>query len=422
MSSLALGFAFFLGALTATADEAPWARFRGPNGDGVAKNQDLPVKFDEKSGIAWKVPIMGLGNSSPVVWNENLFLQSASDKGDQRFLLCLDSRTGKQNWSRSLPGKKSPTHFKNTLASSTPATDGESVFVSFWDGKEIILAAYSVKGEPIWHKNLGGFTSEHGAGASPILYKDLVILCNDIDKFEKGTEIPVLFPSKVLAFGKKTGNLVWEVQRESHRACYSAPFILDQPGQAPQLIITSTTAVNSYNPDNGSENWKWKWTFTAKSPLRTVCSSFAADGLLFSFAGDGGGDRQMYAVSLDGDRKNVWQNKTDFPYVPCCLTSGQHIYFVNDRGFAGCFEIKTGKQVWLERLPEASFSGSPVLVDGKVYVGSEQGDVWVFAAEPTFKLLARNTLGETIRSTPAIADGRMYMRGQHHLYCVSKKQ
>ena len=131
----------------------------------------------------------------------------------------------------------------------------------------------------------------------------------------------------------------------------------------------------------------------------------------------------MYAISLSakGVGEKVWQNKKDFPHVPCCLTSGAHIYFVNDRGFAGCFEAKTGKRIWLERLPDATFISSPVLIDGKVYAASEQGDVFVFAASPTFKLLARNNLEETIRATPAVADGGLFIRGQRHLFCIGKR-
>ena len=409
--------------LSASADETGWTRFRGPNGDGVAKNQNIPVKFDETSGIAWKVPIAGLGNSSPVIWNDLLFLQTSSAKGDQRMLLCLDARTGKQNWSRTIPGKKASIHAKNSLASATPVTDGEAVYAAFWDGKEVTLAAYSIKGDPLWSKNLGHFISQHGAAASPILYKDKLIFFNDMDLLDSKKN-PVNRPSTLMALNKKTGAVIWELPREAYRACYSTPFILEMPGKAPQLINTSTTAVTSHNPDNGKENWRWNWTFSSKMPLRTIASSFVAEGMLFSFAGDGGGDRQMWAVSLNGDStpNDVWQNRKDFPYVPCCLTSGPNLYFVNDRGFAGCFTAKTGKKVWLERLPEAAFSASPILVDGKIYAPSEQGDVFVFAAEPTFKLLAQNNLGEGIKATPAVADGRMYIRGQDHLFCISAKK
>lgn len=408
------------------AHETGWARFRGPNGDGVALNQDMPVKFGDDDGILWKTRLVGLGHSSPVVWNDLLFVQSSTASGDKRLLICLNSRTGQENWSRSLPGKKAPPgriHAKSSLASQTPVTDGQAVYASFWDGQDVILAAYSVKGEPLWSKNLGHWVSEHGAGASPILYKDKVIFFNDMDRLDQDKK-PVTRPSTLLALDKKTGAVAWELPREAHRACYCTPFILERRGKAPELVVTSTTAMSGINPDNGAEIWTWKWTFTAKAPLRTIAASFVADGLLFAFSGDGGGDRQMYAVSLSetGELKNVWQNKKDFPYVPCCLTSGPNIYFVNDKGFAGCFEAKTGKKIWLERLQEATFSASPVLIDGKIYAPSEQGEVFVFEAGSSFKLLAQNSLGEVIRSTPAVADSRMYIRGQNHLFCIGKKK
>ena len=119
--------------------------------------------------------------------------------------------------------------------------------------------------------------------------------------------------------------------------------------------------------------------------------------------------------------KIAWQSKKDFPYVPCCLSHGPHLYFVNDHGQAGCFEVRTGKKVWFERLPDATFSASPVLIDGKIYAASEQGDVFVLAADPTYALLARNALGELIRATPAVSDGRLFVARQKHLFCISKK-
>jgi outer membrane protein assembly factor BamB len=415
-----------LGLLTclrsAHADEIGWPRFRGPNGDGVAKNQDIPIKFTDDN-ILWKTPIAGLGNSSPIVWKDLVFLQSSSMSGDQRTLICLDASTGKQNWSRAVSARKSPIHAKNTLASSTPVTDGEAVYISYWDGQDIFLAAYSFKGDSLWNKKLGPWVSEHGAGASPILYKDKVIFFNDMDRLDQKKKA-VSRPSTLLALDKKTGAIVWEVARDAHRACYSTPFILETPGKAPELIAASTTAISGLNPDNGNEIWTWKWTFTAKSPLRTIAAPFVLDGLLFAFSGDGGGDRQMFAISLPGTgpAKSVWENKKDFPYVPCCVASGANIYFANDRGIAGCFEARTGKKIWMERLPEATFTASPVLIDGNVYAPSEQGEVFVFAAEPTFKLLAQNSLGETIRATPAVADGRLFIRGQYHLFCIGKKK
>ncbi len=408
-------------APTLLADDVPnWPRFRGPNGTGVANRQDIPLKFGDGAGIAWKTPIVGLGHGSPVVWQNFVFLQTSSVAGDQRLLLCLDAKTGKEIWSRSQPGKKAAAHERNSLASSTPATDGTGVFISFWDGVNVNLAGYSMKGDLLWTKNLGPHFSEWGAGASPIVCKDKVIFVNDNDKLDRQKK-PVTRPAVVLALDKQTGAVVWEATRQAYRACYSTPFMLERPGRAAELLVASTTAVTGYNPGTGAENWHWNWPATPK-PLRTIGSSMVADGLLCVFAGDGGGERHVCALDLDGAAPKIaWQSKKDFPYVPCCLSHGPHLYFVNDHGQAGCFEARTGKKVWFERLPDATFSASPVLIDGKIYAASEQGDVFVLAADPTYALLARNALGELIRATPAVSDGRLFVRGQKHLFCISKK-
>jgi outer membrane protein assembly factor BamB len=161
-------------------------------------------------------------------------------------------------------------------------------------------------------------------------------------------------------------------------------------------------------------------------PLRTVASPALADGVLIACSGDGAGDRLGVAIALPGVGKTdtprrLWENnRKEFPYVPCPLARGDHFYFVNDKGFAGCFEARTGKRVWFERLPDTDFYASPLLINGKVYAASEAGNVFVFAAEPAFKLLAQNSLGERIRATPAVADGRLYVRGERHLFCIGK--
>jgi len=391
-----------------------WPRFRGPNGTGIAQDKDIPVRFDEKSGFLWKSSLPGLGNSSPVVWSNRLFVQSSTRDGKKRMLLCLDTETGKKLWERAAPGVKAHTHQLNTMASSSPATDGNMVVTAFWDGKGILLAAYDFQGKHLWSRDLGGFTGQHGPGASPVFFRDKVFFADDQD----GT-------STLFALDKKSGAVVWKASREAYRACYSAPFVLEPQG-APELIVTSTTSIRSYDPDTGSVNWNWNWTFTSKMPLRTTGSPIYANGSIFACSGDGGGDRHMAAVQLHGSGSQTrpelaWENKKDFPYVPCLLSRGQHLYFVNDRGLAGCFLARTGKQVWLERLPEATFISSPVMIDGKIYAASVEGDVYVLAADPTYQLLAKNPLGERFRASPAVANGRLYLRGENHLFCIGKK-
>lgn len=429
---LVLAFTVVLGSVAAAAN---WERFRGPNGTGVATDKNVPVEFSEGNGILWKLKLPGLGNSSPVVWGNHLFLQTATDDGSERFLLCIDVAKGQELWRRGIPGNKAHTHPKNTLASSTPATDGEGVYVAFWDGKEVYLVAYNFKGDVLWNKNLGLWVSQHGTGASPIVYKDKVIFANDMDKEypadkkdKKAKPKQVTQPSTLFAFYKKTGEKAWEAPREAYRACYSAPFLLENPGQPTELIVTSTTSITSYDPDTGAQNWRWNWNWTGlPMPLRTIGAPVHVDGMLLACSGDGGGARQAAAVALNGSGKKaqpkqMWNNIKDFPYVPCVLNKGQHLFFVNDAGTAACYEIKSGKRLWQERIPDAAFTASPVMIDDKIYAASEQGDVHVFAADPAaFRPLAKNSLGERIRATPAVADGRLYIRTQTTLYCIGKK-
>jgi len=411
-----------------TAKQSNWDRFRGPNGAGTSDDKNVPLKFGGNENIVWKVELEGGGNSSPVVWGKHVFLHSTSKNGKLRSLLCLDTADGKIRWQKSIPAAPAKIRADSSLASSTPTTDGKAVFVSFWDGKDVLLSAYDFQGERLWIKNLGDFNSQHGPGASPIVYKDMLILANDMDKDDFNTKVPNARPSMLIALDKRTGGLVWETPRVAERACYSAPFLLHRSGKkAPELVVTSTTAVTGYNVETGAKLWEakgWQENFP-KGPLRTVASPALVGDVLCVCSG---GDAGRFAIGLDlrgpGNTPppRLWENPKDFPYVPSPVARGEHVYFVTDAGLAGCYHARTGKRVWLERLADAGFYASPLIIDGKVYATSAVGDVYVFAAEPTFRLLARNALGEGVRATAAVADGRLYIRGERHLYCIGKKR
>ncbi|MCC6420816.1 MAG: PQQ-binding-like beta-propeller repeat protein [Gemmataceae bacterium] len=392
-----------------------WPRFRGPNGTGVAADKEIPVKWGSPSASLWQLEVPGVGNSSPVVWNDRLFLQDAPRDGKGRALLCINARDGKVLWTRAAPGKFVKFRRESSHASATPATDGERVYAAFWDGVGIQVRAYTVDGADVWERDLGPFKSQHGAGASPVVYQDKVYFANDQD----GT-------STFHAFDARTGKTVWQHSRPAYRACYSAPFLLERNGHRPELLVVSTMAITSYEPHSGRVNWDYKWKFSGKMPLRTTASAVYHDGMLFATSGDGGGDRHMIALKLDGvgPRTRVtlaWENKKDFPYVPTMVARDGYLYFVNDKGLAGCYHAKTGKRVWFERLNDGTFSSSLVLIDGKIYVCSEAGNVFVLAAEPRFQLIAQNPVGDLIRATPAIADNRLFVRGQTHLFCFGKR-
>ncbi len=419
-----LGQAEFVGL--AGADN--WDRFRGPNGTGTTDDKEVPLTFGAHENVIWKVALPGAGNSSPVVWGNHLFLQSASNDGKLRSLLCLDTADGKIRWEKSIPAEFAKVRADSSLASSTPTTDGKAVYVSFWDGQGILVSAYDFQGDLLWSKALGSFNSQHGAGASPILYQDKLILANDMDKDDFDTRVPNARPSMLIALNKRTGSLIWETPRVAERACYSAPFLLPRPGQKnPELVVTSTTAVTGYNVETGAKLWEAKgWQEHAvKTPMRTVASPALAGDILCVCSG---GDTGRFAVGLDlrslgetDSPQRLWENRKDFPYVPSPVARGEYFYFVNDLGFAGCYHATTGKRVWFERLTSAGFHASPLVINGKVYATSSAGDVYVFAAEPTFRLLARNELDEAVRATAAVVDGRLYIRGERHLYCIGKR-
>jgi outer membrane protein assembly factor BamB len=400
----------FLGlALAALA--ADWPRFHGADGSGIAADKTIPVQFTAKSGLLWKSAIAGDGNSSPIIWGNKVFLQTA--KPDERSLVCLSAEDGKVLWSKTVPGSKATIHNLNSLASSTPATDGERVYTLFWNGKTIAMVAFDMDGKQLWERDLGGFKSQHGVGASPVVYNGLVFLNNDQDG--KAT---------LTALHAKDGKIAWQVPREAFRACYSTPFILKEGDKPAELIVTSTAGIAGYEPSTGEEKWNWAWKFDGMA-LRTVGSSVYLNGVVFATSGDGKGDRHAVAVKKgekgDVSKTNLlWENKKQLPYVPTMLPWGEHVYFVNDAGMAGCVEAKTGKVVFYERLAGKAYA-SPVLIDGKVYVVSEKGDVLVFAAEPKFKVLGKSSVGEPVIASPAVANGKLYIRGAQHLFCVGKK-
>jgi outer membrane protein assembly factor BamB len=401
-----------------------WERFRGPNGAGVSGDKGVPLTFGTSENVVWKVELPGSGNSSPIIWGKRLFLHTAGKDGASRSLLCLDTADGKIVWQKTIPGDRVTIRKDSSLASSTPTTDGHAVYVSFWNGKDVLLEAYDFDGMKLWSKNLGTFNSQHGAGASPILYKDKLILANDMDKDDFTTKVPNERPSFLMALDKRTGKLIWETARVAERACYSAPLLRQRPGSTEaELILESTTAVTGYDPDTGAKRWEASgWQQGVKGPLRTVASPVLLGDILCVCSG---GDLGRYAVGLElsdlgkpQTPKVLWENRKDFPYISSPLAHGDHFYTVNDAGYAGCWEARTGKRVWFERLSESAVYASPLLIDGKIYVASSSGDVYVIAAEPTYRLLAHNELAETIRATGAVAGDRLYLRGEHHLYCI----
>jgi outer membrane protein assembly factor BamB len=411
-----------LGSLTrSSATASEWSRFRGPNGRGESSDSGVPVQIGESKNVLWKVSIPGAGNSSPIVSRGRIFLQTASSDTTRRSLICLDLETGNDLWSRSAPGGPATTHRKNTLASCTAAADGTRVYMPFWDGKNLSVAAFDYEGTNAWTTELGPFTSQHGAGHSPIVVGKNVIIANDQDGL-----------AEVVALDAESGLVSWKKPRQAFKASYSTPILVQRKGHDPELLVASTQGITGYDPATGAEQWSWAWT-SNKQELRTVGSPIVCQDIVFFSGGNGPGARHAVAVNLNGNSGSggvpeiAWETIKDFPYVPCMLSRGENVYFINDSGRAGCFNAKTGRSVWLKKLEDdagtvaGDVTASPVMIDNRIYTFTEDGIIFVFAADPKFNVLSSGKLDEGVKASPAVAEGRLLVRGEKSLYCFGSK-
>ncbi len=400
-------------ALTLTlafASAADWSRFRGPNGTGVAEGS-LPT-IDPKKPL-WKIAIPGQGAGSPIVIGDKIFVQTASKDGKTRTLLCLKTSDGSTLWTKDLAGISAKIHAKNSFASSTPASDGESVYCAWWDGSGVSLHAYDLEGTEKWSASLGGYVSQHGPGMSPVLYEGLVFVNVDDDQ-----------RAELVAFDAKTGQKKWQADRKAYRASYSSPFILKRANKPAELILGTTTAITSYEPATGKVNWNYDLTWPAgKMPLRVIGHPVAADGLIVMACGDGGGSRYMVAINPDvKSPAKVWELSKETPYVPCMLVKGDLLFWVTDKpGLGCCAEAKTGKVLWSERLFGQEVTSSPILVGDDILAIGENGELAVFKAAREFETVLKANLGEGVYASPAVANGKIFIRGTSHLFCFGKK-
>jgi outer membrane protein assembly factor BamB len=391
---------------------ADWSRFRGPEGSGIADGE-LP-KLDPKAPL-WKVEIPGKGVSSPIIVGGKVYLQTASKDGKTRTLLCLNASDGKTVWTKDVRGTTATTHAKNSLASSTPTCDGEAVYCVWWDGSGVSLAAYDLTSKEKWTTSLGGYESQHGPGFSPIVHDGLVFVNVDDDKH-----------AELVALDIKTGEKKWIADRKHVRASYSTPYILKRAGKPAELILGTTSAITSYDPASGKVNWEYVVPWPAgKMPLRVIGHPVYASGLLVMACGDGSGSRYMVAIDPDGKTPTkVWDHALEaLPYVPCILVKGDLMFWLGDKdaGFACCAEAKTGKMLYSERVTTKPPSASPVMVGNQILVIAEDGEMVVLKAEKEFDQVSKMKLGEGCFASPAVVDGKVYIRGTNHLFCFGKK-
>ena len=402
----------FLCVTASVGHAGNWPQFRGPDGTGVSTEKNIPVTWSS-GDYKWDVAIDGVGHAAPIIWNDNVFVTSAEDSGAIRHLVCLDAKSGQKRWTRSIGMNRSKKHEKSSWASSTPATDGELVYSAFADKESYLVDAYNFDGDLIWRRNLGPYESQHGLGVSLILFEDSLIVPNDQDG-----------PSFITALDRKTGKTKWVSSGRSFReASYATPIVVREKGKPAQLICPSgAMGITGLDPHTGTLNWR-----TEEFPLRTVASPVYGSGLVIASCGQGGrfGVKQIAVDPFQTDESGhalvKWTREKLIPYVPTPIVLGEHLFEWSDQGIITCVALKTGKDVWTHRMG-GNYSGSPLCIDGKLYGVEENGKVVVIEAGPAFKQLGTADLGDGCHSTPAVANGRLFLRTFERLKCLEAKR
>jgi outer membrane protein assembly factor BamB len=390
-----------------------WPRWRGPSGQGVVRSGEYPDTWSEKS-IAWKVPVPGRGNSSPIVWRDRIFFTTAYNDGARLSLLCFRRSDGKLLWELAAPQESVEyVHPKNGHASATPVTDGERVYASF--GPHGLIAA-SFEGKLLWHAPIGRVDNYHGTAGSPVLYKDTVIIYQD-GGANFGAPPSASVPSFIAAFDRKTGKTLWRTPRSATVGWGTA--IVIRAGDRDELVVCSQRRATAYDPANGRELWTVSGLTFEVIPTPVVghdlvfCSSGRA-GPTIAIRPGGSGDVTSTHVA--------WSTPKGSPFVPSGIIVGDVLYLVNDmQSIITAYEAKTGTLLFQGRLGEArreSFSSSPVALDGKVFFTNDDGETFVIEAAREFKLLHVNRLGEPTYASPALVDGRWYFRTASSLVAI----
>lgn len=391
-----------------------WTRFRGPNGQGQSEATTIPITWTEND-YNWKVELPGIGHSSPVVWGDKVFVTSADPATATLHVICLSTANGKELWHRDFASAVYHVHTQNNFASSTPALDAKRIYFAWANTEHYYLAALTHDGHDAWQIDLGPFKSEHGFGTSPIVVDDMVVITNDQEGDNRF----------LIAVDSATGQQRWRIPRKyadnRQNASYSTPCLLETERGRELIVCSWAHGISSHDLKTGQENWE-----APVFKLRPVASPVLADGLILASCGEGGGNNTVVALrpgSKDARPPELAYapiDRSSAPYIPTICTAGDLAFLWGEKGIVACMDIPSGKMRWRERVG-GNFFSSPIRVRDRIYNISADGEVVVLAAEPEFKLLARNPLGEGTQATPAVADGKMYLRTASHLISIGGK-
>ncbi|HEX5889513.1 MAG TPA: PQQ-binding-like beta-propeller repeat protein [Pyrinomonadaceae bacterium] len=382
---------------------ADWPQCRGPSGQGVSDERNLPLTWSENKNVRWKIAIPGRGWSSPVIQGDRIWLTTATEEGRSLRAIAVDVNTGAIQQNVEIFRLKSAKlmNEKNSFASPTPVIDGDRVYLHFG---AYGTACITQTGEIVWKTKLEYDNGQHGPGGSPIVYDDLLIVsCDGIES------------QYVVALDKATGKVRWKKMREGYQA-YTTPLVVNLP-EGDQVISPGAFQAIAYEPRTGKEIWRVKYGDGFSNVPRPVYGH----GLVFICTGFQ--EPSLLAVRPDGrgdvtKSKIAWKLGRAIPRTPSPLLVGDELYIVNDNGVATCIDARTGEELWRARL-DGTYSASPVYADGRIYFLSEDGISVVIAPGRQLKHLATNQLEGSTLASIAISHNSLFIRSATHLYRIS---
>ena len=394
-----------VGMVELTGESAQyWPRWRGPSGQGIVTSSNYPDRWNATENVLWRTGLSGRGNSSPIVWGDYIILTTGRDAGRQLFVQAYRRSNGTLRWETEVaPGRPERVHSKNGPASATPTTDGKQIFASL-GGRGIVSLDFD--GNILWHSEVGSINNYHGPAGSPLLYEDLLIIYQD----QRGGGF-------VAAYDTATGNQVWRTAR-SASVGWGSPIAI-RVGDHDELIVSSQNTVNAYNPKTGDELWHCGGNLFEVIPTPVVEA-----GLIFCASGRAG---PTLAIRPGGqgditDTHIAWSTSRGSPFIPSPVAYDGYLYTVNDMSsIITCFDAATGTVMWQQRLGRAireGISASPVVVDNKVFVTSDEGVTFVLKTGPEFELLHTNDIGAQTLASPALVDGIWYIRTVDELIAI----
>jgi outer membrane protein assembly factor BamB len=394
-----------------------WPQWRGPLLNGLSREADLPVRWSRTEGLAWTLALPAWSGSTPIVWGGRIFLNVADGPGV--FLWCVDRANGSVLWRRPLDGGNRQIR-KQNMSSPSPVTDGIHVWVMTGTG---VLKSFDFDGNERWTRNIqrdhGFFGQLYGYGSSPLLFEDSLYV-----QVLHGSHTAE--PSYLLRINKTDGRTIWRVERrtparQESTDAYTTPTLL-RHGRLSEIVVSGADVVTGHDPATGTEVWRAEGLNPTHDGIyRIIASPVVHDGIIYAPSRE----RPMLALKAGGrgdvSRSHVLWRFMNGPDVPTPVTDGTYLYVINDRGIMWCLDAKTGVPLYeRQRLRPSTYTGSPVLADGKIYITNEDGLTSVVQAGPKFAVLAENDLGEYTLSSPTVSDGQIFIRTDKFLYAIGR--